>query len=126
MGVYAGRGHVCSRFLVGIDAPFGRNRIEKGRFPCSSRVTGLFSYVGWGTPPPPFLFLGACFHAPFSGRGRFTSFPFHVFGMYRWGVSLDDSFIFNHFLRVRFVWVCDAYGCGMGALGEFALSAKGL
>jgi hypothetical protein len=39
-------------FLVGIDAPFGRNRIEKGRFPGSSRCIDRFSYVDWSTPPP--------------------------------------------------------------------------
>jgi len=70
---------VCSGFLVGIRAPFGRNRSVKGLFSSSSRCMDRFSYVDWDTPPSPLIFLGACFHSPFRGRGRFSGFPVNFF-----------------------------------------------
>ena len=62
--------------LVRIDTPFGSNRIVKGRFPGSSRCTGLHSYTICMTPPSPplsfrsffrFLSVREVLESPFYG-----------------------------------------------------------
>ena len=95
--------------MVGIDAPFGRNRIEKGRFPGSSRCMDWFSYVDCMTPPPPTISLKCFFCLLFVGVVVFQVFGF----IFLVGISVSCFFILRLFCVLSTV-----YGFIHGVVGD--------